>query len=204
MDAREEDIRKGRERHNEHLSQRGYVLFPDLRKDTYVDFLKPMVILTLNTGMRKGEVFSLEWRDINFTLKQLTVRAEKSKSNKTRYIPLNEEALRVLSQWQDQERREQYVFSGRSGKPLRDIKRSWYNVLARAQIKDFRWHDLRHHFASRLVMLGEDLNTIRELLGHADLSVTIRYAHLSPDHKAQAVAKLTAPWLTANVTELRV
>jgi integrase len=204
LDAREEDIRKGRERHNEHLSQRGYVLFPDLRRDTYIDFLKPMVILTLNTGMRRGEVFSLEWRDINFTLKQLTVRAEKSKSNKTRYIPLNEEALRVLSQWQYQERQEQYVFSGRNGKPLRDIKRSWYNVLARAQIKDFRWHDLRHHFASRLVMLGEDLNTIRELLGHADLSVTIRYAHLSPDHKAQAVAKLTAPWLTANVTELRV
>jgi integrase len=204
LDSREEELRQGRDRHNHHLAQRGYELFPDLRRGTFADFLKPMVILTLNTGLRKGEVFSLEWRDINFMLKQLTIRAEKSKSNKTRYVPLNDEALMALSEWSEQVGKEGWVFPGREGKPLRDIKKSWYHVLAKAKIKDFRWHDLRHHFASRLVMLGEDLNTIRELLGHADLSVTIRYAHLSPDHKAHAVDKLRPPRLTSNVTQMRL
>ena len=71
-----------------------------------------------------------------------------------------------------------------------DIKRSWETVLKFAQIENFRFHDLRHNFASQLVMQGVDLNVIRELLGHADMKMTLRYAHLTPESKLKVVELL--------------
>ena len=74
-----------------------------------------------------------------------------------------------------------------------DVKRSWAGVLKAADIKNFRFHDLRHDFASQLVMQGVDLNTVRELLGHSDMAMTVRYSHLSPENKLKAVKLLDAP-----------
>ena len=149
-----------------------------------------MVVLSLNTGLRRGEVFSLTWNSVNFQTKTLTVEGTTAKSGQTRHIPLNDEALDVLRQWRNPTNKEALVFPGKNGTRLNNVRKSWAGALKMASIIGFRWHDLRHDFASKLVMAGVPLNTVRDLLGHADLTTTLRYAHLAPDHRAQAVALL--------------
>jgi len=83
-----------------------------------------------------------------------------------------------------------YVFCTKTGKPYTDIRKPFARSLKRAGITNFRFHDLRHSFASQLAMAGVDLNTIRDLMGHQSTRMTIRYAHLSPSHKNHAVALL--------------
>ena len=70
------------------------------------------------------------------------------------------------------------------------FKTAWSHILTRAVIVGFRWHDLRHHFASRLMQTGVPLNTVRDLLGHASVAMSLRYAHLAPDQRCEAVARL--------------
>lgn len=151
--------------------------------------MKPLVLLALNTGMRRGELFHLAWKDINFSTKTVTVVGEKAKSGSTRHIPMNAEAVQVLEDWQKISEGD-LVFPGKGGVPLNNTKNSWSTTLDDAKIKGFRFHDLRHTFASNLVMAGVDLNTVRDLLGHSDLKMTLRYAHLAPEHKAAAVELL--------------
>lgn len=151
----------------------------------YSDHLTPMVILALNTGLRRGELTSIRWDDINLPGRLLTVRAGYAKSGKARHVPLNKEAVGVLEALWIARSDEGRLF------PLLDPKKAWAAVLASAKIKAFRFHDLRHTFASNLVMAGVDINTVREFLGHADLTMTLRYAHLAPSHKAAAIEKLT-------------
>ncbi|RJQ54249.1 MAG: site-specific integrase [Actinobacteria bacterium] len=155
-------------------------------------FLPPMVLLSLNTGMRKGEVFGLKWSDVDLDHARITVRGEGAKSGQTRHIPLNAEAVETLASWRLDSPGEDsaYVFPGEGGKRLVNIIGYWRQVLAEARIDNFRWHDLRHTFASNLAMQGIDLNIIRDLLGHADISMVLRYAHLNDEVKARAVAVL--------------
>ncbi len=158
--------------------------FPSIPDGAYADHLHPVLLLALNTGVRRGELLALAWSDINLDAKMLTVRREHAKSGKQRHVPLNAEALAVLRQWASQVGDSGSVFG------VASVKSAWESLLTAAKIESFRFHDLRHHFASRLVMAGVDLNTVRELLGHADLTMTLRYAHLAPEHLAAAVEKL--------------
>jgi len=158
---------------------------------TFTDYLQPLVILALNTGMRRGELLSLEWPQVDVRRRLLTVLGEKSKSNQTRHIPLNDEAFQILMSWRNQADSQNYVFTSPiTGNQITNINTAWRNILKAANIKSFRFHDLRHTFASNLVMRGISLNTVRELLGHHSIDMTLRYAHLAPEHKAEAVAVL--------------
>lgn len=189
LGEREERLRAGRRNANKWRKERGYPLLPDLDALPFADHLKPMVLVSKHTGIRRGELFKLEWSSINFDQTNLTVKGEHSKSGLTRHIPLNAVALNALKEWSCQSAGT-LVFPGDDNDPLTDIKTAWKNLLKDAKIKDFRWHDLRHDFASQLVMKGVDLNTVRELLGHKDIKMTLRYAHLAPGIKKEAVNKL--------------
>lgn len=191
LDEREQQLREKRESFNMWLKSRSRDVFPP-RSGAFADYLKPMVLLSMNTGLRRGEVFGLRWGDVDLRLAILTVRGENAKNSKTRHVPLNREALGVLQFWKDKSpsASSEFVFPNFNGERFDNNKSSWKTVLSIAKIESFRWHDLRHHFASSLVMSGVDLNTVRELLGHADIEMTLRYSHLSPQIKAAAVARL--------------
>ena len=125
---------------------------------------------------------------------------DKTKNGERREIPINETlraALETLSHGtKDRPRRVDvpYVFyHAKTGKPYDRVTRSFLTACRRVGIKDFHFHDQRHTFASQLVMAGADLTTVKELLGHKTLTMTLRYAHLAPSHKIKAVNLLDSP-----------
>ena len=150
-----------------------------------------IVILALNTGIRRNAIFSLKWNDINFEERNIRLNASSAKSRRVSYIPLNDAAYNALVEWKLLSPESELVFpSPVTGKKLNNVKSSWKTLLKAAEIENFRWHDMRHDFASRLVMAGVDLNTVRELMTHSDIKMTLKYAHLAPDIKTIAVNKL--------------
>lgn len=147
--------------------------------------LKPIVIMAINTGMRKSEILNLTWDQVD--LKHGFILLDVTKNGERREIPINE-SLRTALQGIIRRLDSPHVFYvKKTGVPYQDIKRSFASACKSAGIKDFRFHDLRHTFASHLVMAGVDLTTVKELLGHKSLTMTLRYAHLAPGHKINAV-----------------
>ena len=184
LKARDINLRLKRESANQWRQERGYKLLPALGE--YTDNLTPLVMLALNTGLRRGELWNLRWGDIDLRKKLLTVHGHGAKSKQTRHIPLNDTAMEVLKTHLNgvTPLPQVYVF-GRH-----EFKKSFSSVLKAAGIENFRFHDTRHTFASRLVMAGVPLNTVRELMGHASLDMTLVYAHLAPDNLRHAVELL--------------
>lgn len=149
------------------------------------DHLTPAVLVSMNTGMRRGELLALTWANVDLKGRMLTIEGSSAKNRQTRHIPLNDEAADALTKWQAQAPESERAFPLASS-----FKTSWAALLTRAKITHFRWHDLRHHFASRLVQAAVPLNTVRELLGHGSIGMTLRYSHLAPDQRRAAVDKL--------------
>jgi integrase len=179
-------------------------------------YLRDICTLAMNTGLRRGELFKLEWSKVSLQDAQITVTAATAKSGKTRHVVLNEPALTVLrclvSENEEQVRKakhegrpvklNRFVFvNPDTGKPFTTLKKSWVGwtgrdgvprpgLMARAHLEDFKFHDLRHDFASRLVQAGVSLYEVKDLLGHSSITLTERYAHLAPHQKRAAVALL--------------
>jgi integrase len=179
-------MREDRRNHREHETS------PEL-SGKFADYLKPMVLVSLNTGVRRGSVFGLLWGDIDFQNKTLTLRGDNNKSGKVTRLPLNRVALDVLTAWREQSARtaeDELVFPSAGGGEINSVRRSWARVLKVAGIENFRWHDMRHDFASQLVMHGISLLQVSKLLGHSDVKMTMRDAHLSPEAGQAAVETL--------------
>lgn len=188
--AREATRRAGRDSGNAWSAERGgegRLVWP---ADGFTGHLSPMVLVAINTGLRRGELFGVEWGSVNLAGRLITVTAGNAKSRKARHVPLNREAVDVLTRWKAQGKGAGLVFPSPHGGRLDNINKAWGGITDAAALDDFRFHDLRHTFASKLVMAGVDLNTVRELLGHSDLAMTLRYSHLAPEHKAAAVELL--------------
>ena len=132
--------------------------------------------------MRKGELLSLQWPQVDFDLGIITLLD--TKNNERRDIPMNETVKKTLEKI---ERKGNHVFCNGDGETFGDVRRSFETALRRSGISDFRFHDLRHCFASNLVMEGVDIMTVKELMGHKTLDMTLRYSHLAPNHKTKAV-----------------
>lgn len=157
------------------------------------DYTRDVVTATINTGMRKQEVLGLKWSQIRNGFIYLS----KTKTDESRQIPINDGLAELFKDIRKRnELRSEYVFCDKQGKPFKEIKRSFHAALKKAGIEDFRFHDLRHTFASHFVMRGGSIKELQELLGHKSLTMTMRYAHLSQEHKKKAVNLLnglTAP-----------
>jgi len=151
------------------------------------DHLKLIISTALNTGMRKGEILALTWNQID--LRQRLIKVIKTKSGEDREIPINNVLFELLK---GLKKNSDYVFiNSKTSKPFKSVQHSFKNACHRAGIKNMRFHDLRHSFASRLIQKGCDIETLRAILGHYSITVTERYIHTDRDQKQKAVNLLS-------------
>lgn len=161
--------------------------------------LKPVLIFALNTGCRKGEILGLTWDRVD--LKHGTIYLNKTKSGKPRKVPINDPLRAMLKGLVRRLDTNLVFYNPATGGRWHELKRSFATACRKAKIHDFRFHDLRHTFASQLVMAGVDLTTVSRLLGHASLTMTLRYSHIASDHFQEAVDVLARLQSTAGAGE---
>ena len=151
--------------------------------------LQPVIVTALNTGMRLGELLSLTWADVDLSRRLITVRH--TKNGRVRRLPINDGLLEALEALQRKSSKTEYVFSSpRNGNRRSSVRTAFEAAIRRAGISKLRFHDLRHTFATRLVAEGVDIVTVKELLGHQDIAMTMRYAHAAPERSLDAVRRL--------------
>jgi integrase len=173
-----------------YLTELQTIALLDAVRQSSSEMLQFIVLFLIYTGARKREVLEARWRDIDWA--QKSWRIPKTKSGKVRHVPLSTGAMKLLEHLRLKVRdgllSEQPIFvNPKTGQPFVSFFFSWNNARIRAGLPDFRIHDLRHSFASYLVNAGRSLYEVQELLGHADIKTTSRYAHLSRERLVAAV-----------------
>lgn len=156
--------------------------------DACLPQLRPLVIAALSTGMRRGELLALTWDAVDFDRNVITVR--NSKNGESREIPMTGRLRATLL---GLPRSAEKVFCSGRGTPYKSVRIVFDNAVKRAGLKDFRFHDLRHVFASNLRMKGADLLDIKDYLGHKTLAMTSRYAHVTNKRKQEVIKLLDEP-----------
>lgn len=146
-----------------------------------------LVLMAITTGARKSELLNLTFSDIDF--ERQTAYVQTSKNGQPRVLPLTNEVLAELNKFKSQEASLIFNSELKPDRPMCFTKQ-WKKALAQAEITDFRYHDLRHSCASLLAQSGASLLEIAEVLGHKQIQVTKRYAHLSFDHKSRLINKV--------------
>ncbi len=140
------------------------------------EFLRPFALMAYYTGMRYGEITSLEWRDVNLAERQITLRAENTKTAASRAIPINDALLGELSAWRQSPRpNNTYVFPGKSGERRTSVRKVWLRFCRDTGLTNFQFKSLRSDACSRLIKAGVSPAIAQRILGHADISTTIRY-----------------------------
>jgi integrase len=162
-------------------------------------YLHTAVVMALHTGMRKGEILGLRWENVNWERKTLLLLD--TKNGESRRLPIDSILLRELSEHRSRVKNEDWVFPSfdNDGKvvPMADVKGSFGRVLKDAGITNFRFHDMRHTFASHYMMKGGQLYALSSILGHKDLKMTQRYAKLSPEYMDSQRDRMDTIWTPA-------
>jgi integrase len=149
--------------------------------------LPAMIYTALNAGARAGNITSLTWDHVDFTRRTITF--PKTKNHKALTVPMTDELIKVLKAV-PRAISSPYVFCDVEGKPYKRVVKGFRAACQRAGIKDFRFHDLRHTFASHFIRQGGDLKTLQELLGHKTIAMTIKYAHLFQPHLQREIKRI--------------
>ncbi len=159
-------------------------------------WLKTSVLAGVDTGFRAGELRSLRWQDVNFARGTVSVARYCTKNGDPRCNPMTKRLEQALREWKDAagNREDGLVFGPQQWRKAFESAKELAGLG-----KDVVFHSLRHTYISRLAMAGVDIRTVQELAGHRTVTMTMRYAHLGPEHKKRAVARLDAE-VTANVT----
>ena len=158
--------------------------------DAAAGHLKPILIIAVSTGMRKGEIFNLRWSDIDFVDHYIHIK--KTKSNVMRKVPMNGVVATTLK---NIERKSEFIFPSfwsKKHKHIMEVFRLFKAACKKAGIRDLRFHDLRHTAATLMVTGGIPLVTVSQILGHATIHMTMKYAHPTPENKRKAVNVLAS------------
>jgi integrase len=181
--GRDKSLKAARARHIIHKQERGLEA-PVAIRGPFADHMTPLILIAMNTGIRRGALLGMRWEDIRDGKIKVTKGLDKAKKGYS--VDMNLEVTETLRLWKRQSGGNGLVFKYKS-KQIYSIKTAWGNLLKKANITNFRFHDLRHHFATRLAESGAAPATIKELMGHSSIKMTDKYMHATDKMKSSAV-----------------